>query len=521
MLVTGWEVLSHAGVRGAESPAAVEELRDHMQQQDERMAQLEAEMARQREVIRRLPGVESPTDPPRTDTADGVAEPSQEGSRAAGAVIDGEVQARVDRLEESLLGKEDPENAFLETPATETTRVVNGRIHIDQWGFPESSPGINVIETGNPANGPLDRLVYRRLRLGVGGSVPPGNMSYRLEIEFSGQDGSQFRDAWIGWDDLAHLGTIRFGNQKRPYGLDQLNSSNFNIFMERPFITDALNENNRRFGLAAYGASDNLAYNWRFGVFDIDLIQNSGSVESNKYPLELAGRLANTYWYDETSGGRGYAHVALAGTFAFPDPDASESGATDSRAQFRSRPEGRSTKRWLNTQPIDGCDAYQILGIESVVNVGRVQLVGEFMNLWLQRLDGYGPDMYMHGGYFYVSYFLTGEHIPWNRELGILGRVQPFEDFFRVTGCDRAHRYGTGCLGNRHQVVIRRFDRPGYSGRCWSKHDLRGELVLERPRPAAGQLYFWTHRRSLRQRRAGRFRRRVGQLPDRWRTSDY
>jgi phosphate-selective porin OprO/OprP len=50
----------------------------------------------------------------------------------------------------------------------------------------------------------------------------------------------------------------------------------------------------------------------------------------------------------------------------------------------------------------------------------------------------------MHGGYFYVSYFLTGEHIPWNRELGILGRVRPFEDFFHVDTCERRIATGRG-----------------------------------------------------------------------------
>jgi phosphate-selective porin OprO/OprP len=303
---------------------------------------------------------------------------------------------------------------------------------------------VNQLETGDPLQGPIDRLVYRRLRIGVGGTVPPGNMSYRLEIEFSGEEGSQFRDAWIGWDDLAFLGTLRLGNQKRPYGLDQLNSSNFELFMERSFITEAVNEGNRRFGLAAYGASDNLAFNWRWGVYDIDLIQDLGSTLSDKYPLELAGRLASTWWFDEVSGGRGYGHVALSGTCAFPDPNPPRGGASDSRARFRTRPEGRSSRRWLDTGSINGCDAYQLLGVESVFNAGRFQVGGEFMNLWLQREAATGPDLYMHGGYLYLSWFLTGEHIPWNRELGILGRVEPFEDFFNLRTREGCLSRGTG-----------------------------------------------------------------------------
>ena len=177
-------------------------------------------------------------------------------------------------------------------------------------------------------------------------------MSYRVEIEFSGQDGSRFRDAWLGWDDLVHFDTLRLGNQKRPYGLDHLNSSNFNVFLERPFVVDAFNEDNRRFGFVSYGSSDDGAFNWRYGVYDMALIQDSGSTVTDKYPLEFAWRLANTWWYDETSGGRGYGHWALAGTFAFPDGDVEERDRLSDTARFSTHPEGRSSNRWLDTGQI-------------------------------------------------------------------------------------------------------------------------------------------------------------------------
>ncbi len=445
-----------------ETMAAVEELRATLQQQSEQIEQLRNELARQRDEIRRLPSVVSLVDTQagdtqsrdselpddgrdqeRRDAADRSTQPSDD-QPSDRAVADAELLSRIAQLEQGVLGAKREKNDFLETPSLDSSRVVNGRIHIDQWGFPDDSPGVNQIESGDPQRGPLDRLMYRRLRIGVGGKVPPGNMSYRLEIEYSGEDGSQFRDAWIGWDDLVFLRTLRFGNQKRPYGLDHLNSSNFNLFMERPFIVEALNEDNRRFGIATYGVSDNLAFNWRAGIFDTTLIQDLGSTLNDKYPLELAGRLANTFWYDDVSGGRGYGHFALAGSWAFPAADSPESGAADGRPRFRSRPEGRSTQRWLDTGRIDGAESYQILGIESVINVGRFQVGGEFMNMWMQRSPQYGADVYMHGGYVYASCFLTGEHIPWNRALGILGRVQPFEDFFHLRDCRQYRWSGSG-----------------------------------------------------------------------------
>lgn len=333
---------------------------------------------------------------------------------------------------------------FLEALSAATRRTVNGRIHIDQWGVPSSSPGINIIETGDPSDDPDNELLFRRIRIGTHGTVPPENMSYRLEIEFSGQDGSQFRDAWIGWDDLVFFQTLRLGNQKRPYAWDQLNSSNFMVFLERPFIVDAFNEDGRRFGLNSYGVSDDQKFNWQYGVNYLPIVQDIGSIVTDKLQTEFAYRLSNTWWYDESSGGRGYGHWAIAGTFAFPGGDASNRGNPNNVARFRTRPEGRTQRRWLDTGRIPGTQSYEIVSMESVFNLGRFQVAGELMNLWLQGAESKGDDLHLHGGYIYFSYFLTGEHIPWNRELGVIGRVKPFENFFHVETTNRDTAFGWG-----------------------------------------------------------------------------
>jgi phosphate-selective porin OprO/OprP len=152
--------------------------------------------------------------------------------------------------------------------------------------------------------------------------------------------------------------------------------------------------------------------------------------------------LANTIWYDESSDGRGYAHWAISGTWADTDQNGEGApGSADSEADFRTRAEARTRVRWLDTGEISGGQDYTLLGAEGVVNVGPLQLVGEYQNVWLNR-DG-GPDLHFHGGYGYVSYMFTGEHIPWDRKSGTIGRVKPFENFFAVdtvNGCS----FGTG-----------------------------------------------------------------------------
>jgi phosphate-selective porin OprO/OprP len=359
--------------------------------------------------------------------------------------LDETVISRLQQLEQVLPDVE-IDGRFMEALARTANRVMNGRLQLDGWEFPESSHGINAIENGEPNSDPENRLLVRRARIGVNGTIPPENMSYRLELEFSGQDGGRIRDAWLGWDDLPLLNTLRIGNQKRPYGLDHLNSSNFMTFLERPFVIDAFNRDNRRLGLASYGASDDRVWNWRLGTFNQVLLQDTNDIVGDNPQMEFTGRLASTCWYDEASDGRGYAHFAVAGSLAYPDGSSPEN-----QAQFQSRPEARTQTNWLDTGQIAGANAYQLLAAESVFNVGSLQLVGEWMHIRVQRERNFGPDVGLHGGYVSLSYFLTGEHIPWNRELGVIGRINPIENFFFVDTCDGGRARGLGAW----QIALR------------------------------------------------------------------
>lgn len=344
----------------------------------------------------------------------------------------------------------------VQSGSSRTSRMkVQGRIHADYWTFPQTTSGINQLETFDPGNTPQDRLGFRRLRLGATGDVEP-NMSYRIEMEFAGGDESEFRDAWIAARNVSWLQTVTFGNHKRPYGLDHLNSSRHNVFLERPFIIESFNQDARRLGISSKGNSEDLSWNWLYGVWNQRLIQDEGNYISDHLQGEIAGRLARTWWYDERSGGRGYAHWAISATLAHPDGstpfDPVVPGRTEARneAQFNHRPEARSTRRWLNTGPIVGADWYQLIGLEKVINFGPLQIVGEYQTMFLQRDPGF-RDVHLHGGYVYLSYFLTGEHMPWNRKSGVLDRVIPFENFFLIDRCCG----GTGSGWGAWQIAIR------------------------------------------------------------------
>jgi phosphate-selective porin OprO/OprP len=343
---------------------------------------------------------------------------------------------RIDALEASakLAADEAEENGgFKEIDIlTKPTQKWAGRVHFDYWGFPESSPLANFLDGTDPAAGPDDLIGFRRLRFGTAGDVGE-TMRYKIEMEFASPEDLAFKDAYLGWDELPILQTVLLGNQKRPYGLDHLNSSRYNTFMERPYVVEAFNQDARRIGLQSYGVSADERWNWRYGAFIMDDLAKTGGQYSDNYQPELAGRLANTIWYDETSGGRGYAHWAVSGSAAMPGrgPD----------ARFLTRPEARTSGKWFDTGNLNA-HTYQLLGLEGVVNVGSFSLVGEYMTTQVQR-DA-ASDVNFGGGYVSAAYWLTGEHTPWERDSGTIGRTKPFENFFLVRNCDGSLSHGWG-----------------------------------------------------------------------------
>lgn len=389
------------------------------------------------------------------------------------------LESKYDDLDEAHTDLKKSLKGYAQSGHSGATMKVNGRVHADLWSFPDSSPGVNGFESGDPNISPQDRLGFRRMRFGVRGDLPY-NMIYRIEMEFAGGNDTEFRNAYLGWTELPILQEVRIGNQKRPYGLDHLNSSRYNVFIERPFVIEGFNQDARRVGIQSYGVSDDQAWNWRYGLFNQRLIQDEGNYIGDHWQSQIAGRLANTTWYDEASEGRGYAHLAISSTWANTDQNAAtdnfaESGVNE--GQFRTRPEARAVNRWLDTGIIDGSDDYTLLGFEGVLNLGAWQVVGEHQQVWLDR-EG-GSQVNFHGSYAYLSYFLTGEHIPWNRERGVIGRVEPFENFFLVDRC----RGGVGSGMGAWQVAAR-----------WSYADFADEDILGGVGESAtlGLNWYWT-----------------------------
>ncbi len=325
---------------------------------------------------------------------------------------------------------------------------INGRIHFDYWAFPHDGGGVRFFE--NPTTGvdPEDRFAFRRIRLNFRGDLSE-TMMYRFDLEFAEPEAPGYRDAWIGFRDLPLVQTVLIGNQKRPLGLDHWNSSNDNVFLERPLVIEAFNEDARRLGITSYNVSEDLSHTWQFGVYNLENTAQSGAYLGDSLQLSANARLTGVPWYDEASGGRGYFHWGVSAMFARPDGNVFGGDANSNEGRFRTRMEARSSRRWIDTGRIAGAEHYEIMGLEAMLNVGPVQVVSEYQFNWLQR--EVGRDLFFHGAYVYVSYVLTGEHIPYDRPTSSIDSLEPFENFFLVNRC----RGGTGGGWGAWQVAAR------------------------------------------------------------------
>jgi phosphate-selective porin OprO/OprP len=274
-----------------------------------------------------------------------------------------------------------------------------------------------------------------------------------MQIDFNNPATPEYKDVFLAWDRLPLDQRLVFGNQKRPIGLDHLNSSRFNVFAERPLAVEAFNEDARRIGLAMYGYDPESSLHWRYGVYNLENTSRSGRYIGDSLQMGGYGRLSASPWYDEISGGRGYQHLAIAGSVARPDGDVTAGERNRNEARFRTRPEARSDTRWLNTGRIAGAEWFEQIGVESMTNIGALQLTGEYLATFVQRDVVGGPtdSLAFHGGYAFVSYFLTGEHITYDRSTGCIGRVTPFENFWLVDRCGGGHSTGWGAW----QVALR------------------------------------------------------------------
>ena len=297
-----------------------------------------------------------------------------------------------------------------------------GRIQADGATF--SQDAANRAQLGDIPNG----VDFRRVRLGMQGAGHDV-LFYRMEVDFVQPDEvtkkrPRLTDAYFEVRQLPWLGTFRLGQYREPYSVERYTSANDLTFLERG-LPQAFHTS-RNFGAMLYDNSQNQKWYWWNGLF-AERATNFGEFFSNAPRVAYVNRVDWVPWYDEPSGGRymaslgtGYSYRNLAGiaqSFSSTPEVNLQYDATSVIPSFVS-----TGALNVNTMQIFQAQAFTVLG--------PLSFQAEYYGTYVNQINN--PNVFFQGMYVYGSYFLTGEHRPYDRKQGVFTAVKPFGDFFRV-----------------------------------------------------------------------------------------
>jgi len=375
---------------------------------------------------------------------------SQPGAAATNKLVStsytSELEARVAALE-SALQDEVEESGWEDVSAEGWSHKVGGAVHVDTAFFAHQDTASEAV-LGDLRN----YFEARRLRLFVAGEGY-GVYDYKLEVDFAAGDdywdrGSRYqpvddlvelKDAYLGIHEMPWFGYVRVGHFYEVAGLEQQTHENYISFMERSLPVLAFHPR-RQFGIAAYNYTEDEQFTISGGAFLPDINEEHKELFDDELGVDMGTRVTWNPWY--TAEGRGVLH--LGGSYNFVDARGDHT--------FRVNPEihrvvnadgiGAGEQSVLNSGPLF-IDNYTFFNFESALVYGPFSIQSEIFLGGCQGEAGQ-DDSDLYGAYVMGSYFLTGEHRPYNRQRAKFGRVVPFTNFFMVRTADGNIQTGWG-----------------------------------------------------------------------------
>jgi len=199
--------------------------------------------------------------------------------------------------------------------------------------------------------------------------------------------------------------------------------NNRNTFMERS-LADTFAPA-RNVGIEAYdsiGLEERASYAIGWFAANSD---NFGDQFTDTGGQALTARLTCLpVWYDD---GRAFMHLGAAYSYRTP-PDNVLMFATAPEVRAGA-PAATNIPNFVNTGNITA-DHNQLFGVEWALVYGPLYIQSEYIAVPVDQRNG--PNLFFDAAYINVSYFVTGESRTYNKLFGIMDRVFPFENFFRV-----------------------------------------------------------------------------------------
>ena len=282
-------------------------------------------------------------------------------------------------------------------------------------------------------------LVFRTLAPYVLGTMWD-RLDFKFEMDFANI--REIKEIWVDFRKIPYLGLLKAGHFGQPMSLEDQNSSRDTTFMEKALPVLAFPPGND-IGIMAINTALGERMTWAFGVFRV--VGSFTSVGEGRNRLSeqlgssLAGRLTYLPWYDQE--GRYLLHLGLSYNRQFIDVE-----RADSQVRFSARPETFLTDRRAADTGVFFAEGVEIFNPELAWVAGPLSFQSEYFRTFIHSSETGDPVFW--GWYVQGSYFLTGEHRPYDRLNGVFDRVRPKNNFDPGNG-----HWGAWEMGVRYSVL--------------------------------------------------------------------
>jgi phosphate-selective porin OprO/OprP len=188
----------------------------------------------------------------------------------------------------------------------------------------------------------------------------------------------------------------------------------------------------RSSGLGLQGHALEERISWGIGGFMGTDDFGSGNSGSNAY--SVTGRVTGRPWYEEE--GERLLHLGIAYSYRNIKSDP---------VGFDSRPEAHLAPKFADTGDI-AADRASLIGGEAALVLGPASFQAEYIVASVDATTQSDPDFY--GFYVQASYFLTGEHRPFEGDVAEFGRIKPKRNFL-----DEGGGLGAWEIGLRYSAI--------------------------------------------------------------------
>jgi phosphate-selective porin OprO/OprP len=349
-----------------------------------------------------------------------------------------QLAADVADLKKQIKDMKDKEAAAKAQAALVPSVKVSGRV---QWDTDTFSQNANSIASVGDA---LNGSEFRRLYLAASGTMFQ-IFDYKAEVDLVPSHVS-WKDVYIEAHNLPVAQNVLVGHNYAPFGLETETSDLNTVFMERSPLDSLGGIGSRHVGVRVSGwLMDDRCWSG-FGPYATQKNENPPTFPVPNFDdnggTAIYGRTVFLPWYDESTNGRGLWQIGMSGEYgAIPSLLASAPAGT-TRYSLSSKPEANLAPVVVNTGNIADANSESALNFETLLIYGPLQIQAEYEWIRVNRTAHVSP--LFDGGYFLVSYFLTGENRGYDRSRAVPGRLTPYENFFRVRTEDGNIETGKG-----------------------------------------------------------------------------